>query len=288
MSLLSEKTIPVNAQPIILDPRTAATPHPFQVYPFDVFAQTDVQKRSFRLIVMADDGEPVAIKSHGSEFLQLVAERGLSLLDDGSGEPSCRGGSCHALPFFDNTHGPHQVGEFVEYIAEDVIALFKSRILAEGKKWVGNGPYEAPHKDKELQALLSHIRETRSTYYEVLVSKAIRLSDPEYLRDVNDQIWDSNGGSSSLSGGLFVRLAQMDKVLSGLDGIRTILRADSNCRMDADESPEEFSYRPLPANVIGNLEDGLDALLDVLRGNMERLRMADWSKTIGEVKFPNY
>lgn len=118
-------------------------------------------------------------------------------------------------------------------------------------------------------------------------TRVISLCEDEFMTDVNERLWQHAGKGSTLPAGLFNRLSDMDKALAGLAGIRAILRGNSNCLRDAEDS-DEFEYTPLNLNVVSNLEDGMDVLVDMLRTTMEKMRNSDWSQTSGAIKFPNY
>ena len=114
--------------------------------------------------------------------------------------------------------------------------------------------------------------------------KVIGLTDGGVTTDYNERVWEDHAVPGGLDSGLFRRLASIEKAVSGIRGVRSVLRADADCRMWAD-ADEDVEYKSLNDCVVGRLEEGLDALLSVVEIGLEELRLSDWSAVKGCIKY---
>lgn len=114
--------------------------------------------------------------------------------------------------------------------------------------------------------------------------KVIGLTDGGLVAAYNERAWEDLAVPGGMDSSLFRHLASIDKAVSGICGIRSVLRADADCRMWAD-ADEDVEYTPLNTCVVGRLEEGLDALLSVVEIGLEELRLSDWSAVKGHIKY---
>lgn len=113
--------------------------------------------------------------------------------------------------------------------------------------------------------------------------RVIALTDEDRISEYTMRAWEGHTVPGGLDSGLFRRLAEIDRAVSGISGIRAVLRADADCRDHAD-ADDDVEYTPLNVSVVGRLEEALDALLDVADTGLEHLRLSDWSAAKGHVK----
>lgn len=263
-------------------------------YPFDVFARPEVQARQFRLIVSRPGVVlPVAINTTGRHFLQLMADNDQRLSDEGGDAPKIMAGHELAeMPIFAHCYGPELVGGVLEYVTDAAMNDFDVALGAAGMEAPDSDPWPNSGSGSEaMRVLLALVRlELSSAYPQAKgvppqdtptgARRVLGLNDGALAVDYFGRVWQEHAAASDLGDEVFRQLATVERAVSGVRGIRSVLRADKDCRLWF-EADADVEYTPLHVTVVGRLEQGLDALLEVADLGLEALRERDWSAAQG-------